>query len=54
MIFSDLASKPVARVFRFGLQNRQLRFGDLGIKITATIFWFDPQNQADFGLSVAP
>jgi hypothetical protein len=54
MIFSDLALKPVARVSRFVLQNRQLQFGDLGIKITATIFWFEPQNQADFGLSVTP
>jgi hypothetical protein len=34
-------------------QNRQLRFGDLVIKITATGFWFGPQNQAVFGLSVA-
>jgi hypothetical protein len=29
-------------------------FGDLGIKITATVSWFGPQNQACFGLSVAP
>jgi hypothetical protein len=34
--------------------NRQLRFGDLGIKITATASWFVPQNQVGFGLSVAP
>jgi hypothetical protein len=26
----------------------------LGLKITAMISWFGPQNQADFGLSVAP
>jgi hypothetical protein len=25
-----------------------------GIKITATVSWFGPQNQVDFGLSVAP
>jgi hypothetical protein len=49
-----LASKPVARVSRFGPQNRQLRFDDLGFKITATVSWFESQNQADFGLSVAP
>jgi hypothetical protein len=42
------------RVFRLGPQNRQLRFGDLSLKITMTIFWFGPQNQADYGLSVAP
>jgi hypothetical protein len=30
------------RVSRFGCQNRQLRFGDLGLKITVTIFWFVP------------
>jgi hypothetical protein len=32
-----LASKPLARVFQFGLQNRQLRFGDLAHKITTTV-----------------
>jgi hypothetical protein len=37
MVFSGLASKPVARVSRFKLQNQQLRFGDLGIKITVTV-----------------
>jgi hypothetical protein len=26
----------------------------LGLKITATVSWFRPQNQAGFGLSVAP
>jgi hypothetical protein len=29
-------------------------FLDLGIKITAAFSWFGPQNQADYGLSVAP
>jgi hypothetical protein len=53
-IFSGLTSKQVVRVSRFGPQNRQLRFGDLGLKITVTISWFEPQNQAGFGLSVAP
>jgi hypothetical protein len=53
--FLGWASKPRwLRVFRFGLQNRQLRFGDLGLKIIAIFFWFGPQNQAGFGLSVAP
>jgi hypothetical protein len=42
------------RVFRFGPQNRQLRFGDLGLKITVIVFWFGPQNQVGDGLSVAP
>jgi hypothetical protein len=51
--FSGMASKPVARVFRFGPQNWQLRFGDLGLKITATVSWIGSQNQADFGLLVA-
>jgi hypothetical protein len=54
MVFSGLASKPVAQVSRFKLQNQQLRFGDLGIKITATVSWFVPQNQSGFGLLVAP
>jgi hypothetical protein len=35
-------------------QNQQLWFGDLGIKITATISWFGPQNHVGYGLSVAP
>jgi hypothetical protein len=29
-------------------------FGDLGLKITAAVSWFGPQNQAGFSLSVAP
>jgi hypothetical protein len=41
-------------VFRFGPQNRQLRFGDLGLKIITTVSWFGPQNHVGFGLSVAP
>jgi hypothetical protein len=62
-----LASKPVVdflveqqnqggggRVSQFGPQNQQLRFGDLGLTITATVSWFGSQNQADFGLLVAP
>jgi hypothetical protein len=51
-VFSGLASKPVARVFRFVPQNRQLRFDDLGLKITAMVCWFVSQNQAGFNLSV--
>jgi hypothetical protein len=42
------------RVSWFGPQNRQLRFGDLANKITATVSWFAPQNQVGYGLSVAP
>jgi hypothetical protein len=33
MVSPDLASKLVVEGFRFGPQNRQLRFGDLGLKI---------------------
>jgi hypothetical protein len=36
------------------LETKQLRFGDLGVKITAMVSWFGPQNEAGFGLSVAP
>jgi hypothetical protein len=32
----------VAQVSQFGPQNRQLWFGDLGLKITATVSWFVP------------
>jgi hypothetical protein len=42
------------RISQVGPQNRQLRFGDLVFKITAIVSWFGPQNQAGFGLSVAP
>jgi hypothetical protein len=37
-----------------GLKIGSYGFGDLGFKITVTVSWFGPQNQADFGLSVAP
>jgi hypothetical protein len=36
-ISPGLTSKWWLRVFRFGPQNRQLRFSDLGHKITATV-----------------
>jgi hypothetical protein len=66
MIFPDLASKPVVSFLvepqnqggggflSLGLKTGSYGFGDLGLKITATISWFGPQNQAGFGLSVAP
>jgi hypothetical protein len=41
-------------VSQFVSQNWQLQFGDFDLKITATVFCFGPQNQADDGLSVAP
>jgi hypothetical protein len=41
-------------VSQFGPQDRQVRFGDLAHKITATVSWFGPQNHVDYGLSVAP
>jgi hypothetical protein len=53
--FLGWASKPRWwRIFWFGPQNRQLQFGDLGLKITVMVSWFGPQNQAGFSLSVAP
>jgi hypothetical protein len=51
-VSSGLASKPMAEVSRFEPQNRQLRFDDLGLKITAVVSWFVSQNHAGFGLSV--
>jgi hypothetical protein len=64
-VFSSLASKLVATVspslaskpavgFLVAPQNGQLGFGDLGLKITTTVSWLGPQNQAGFGLSVMP
>jgi hypothetical protein len=55
-VSSGLALKPATtvswlslktrwwRVFQFGPQNWQLRFSDLGLKITVTVSWFVPQN----------
>jgi hypothetical protein len=51
-VSGGLASKPAVSVSPFGSQNRQLRFVDLGLKITAAVSWFGHQNQAVFGLSV--
>jgi hypothetical protein len=44
----------VVEGFRFGPQNWQIWFGDLGLKITATVFLFGPQNHVGFGLLVMP
>jgi hypothetical protein len=49
-----MASKPLGLVSQFGPQNWQLQFGDLGLKTTATVSWFGPQNQAGYGLSLTP
>jgi hypothetical protein len=40
------------RVSWFGFLNRLLWFGDLAHKITVTVYWIEPQNQVDYGLSV--
>jgi hypothetical protein len=53
-VSDSLASKPAVTVFQFGRQNRQLWFDDLGLKITAAVSWFVPQNQVSFDLSIAP
>jgi hypothetical protein len=42
------------RVSLFGHQNQQLQFDDLSLKITVIVFWFGPQNQAGYNLSVVP
>jgi hypothetical protein len=36
-----------------GLKTSTYEFGDLSLKISATVSWFGLQNQADFGLSFA-
>jgi hypothetical protein len=41
-------------ISRFGPQDWQLWFGDLGHKITMIVSLFGPQNQAGFSLLVAP
>jgi hypothetical protein len=50
----SLASNLMAMGFPVWAYKRQLRFGDLGLKITMAISYFGPQNQAGNGLSVAP
>jgi hypothetical protein len=48
--FLASSSKPRSTVSQFGPQNRQLWFGDLGLKITASVSWVGPQNrQLRFG-----
>jgi hypothetical protein len=44
-VFFGLTLKPVGRISRFGPQNQQLPFGDLILKITATVSWFVPQTK---------
>jgi hypothetical protein len=65
-IFSSMASKPAVGFLvepqnqggggfpSLGLKTSSYWFGDLGLKITATVSWFGSRNQAGFGLSVAP
>jgi hypothetical protein len=65
-VFPGLASKPVVGFLvepqnqggggfpGLGLKTGSYEFGNLGLKITAKVSWFGPQNQAGFGLSVAP
>jgi hypothetical protein len=54
MVSPGLASKLVATILVVWPQNRQLQFGDLAHKITMIVFWFVPQNQVGYGLSVVP
>jgi hypothetical protein len=61
-----LASKPVVGFLvepqnqgggwflSLGLKTGSYGFGDLGLKITAAVSWFGPQNQTGFDLSVVP
>jgi hypothetical protein len=61
-----LASKPTVgflvepqnqdggRFLGLNLKTGSYGFGDLGLKITAMISWFVPQNHVGFGLSIAP
>jgi hypothetical protein len=51
-VSSGLVLKSVAQVSWFVLQNRQVRFGDLGLKIAATVSWFGLQNKMGDDLSV--
>jgi hypothetical protein len=44
----------VVEGFSVWTSNWQLRFGDLGLKNTAAVSWFGPQNHVVFGFSVAP
>jgi hypothetical protein len=48
------AAKSPRWFLSLGIKTDSYGFGDLGRKITATVSWFGPQNQAVFGLSVAP
>jgi hypothetical protein len=53
-VSTNLASKPVVEGFPIWPSKLAARFDDLGLKITTTVSWFGFQNEAIFGLSVAP
>jgi hypothetical protein len=53
-VFPGLASKPVIGFLVEPQNQGGGGFPGLGLKITATVSWFGPQNQVGFGLSVAP
>jgi hypothetical protein len=52
--FLDLGIKIVSYGFVIWASKSPRQFGGLGLKISTTVFWFVPQNQASFGLSTAP
>jgi hypothetical protein len=54
IVSPGLASKPAVSFLVEPQNQGGVGFSGLSLKITATVSWFGPQNQAYFGLSVAP
>jgi hypothetical protein len=52
--FFEPQNQGAGGFFSLALKTGSYGFGDLSLKITATVSWVGPQNQAGFGLSVAP
>jgi hypothetical protein len=50
----ELQNQGGGGFFGLGLKTGSYEFSDLGLKITATVSWFEPQNHVGFSLSVAP
>jgi hypothetical protein len=54
MVSLSLTSKLVVEGFPVWSSKPTAQIYDLSLKVTVSVSWFGPQNQADYGLLVAP